>query len=204
MDGGRILRSLLAMRMDYRRATGIAVVVGQAMAFLFGLYGFAYGQYFLILIAIFVWMGAGQEGAQTSIRQLLGNTTVGQGMIRQPWSLAPEYPLSRAVELTLSTAQSDFPVLDREGQVVGLLTLQDLLSALQVRPDAPVSEAMRRDFPTARPEERLADVQPRIAQAGGRAIPVVTMSGQLTGLLTAGDIGEVIQVLNARGAAAQG
>jgi Zn-dependent protease len=195
MDGGRILRSLLAMRLSYRRATGIAVVIGQAMAFLFGLYGFAYGEYFLILIAIFVWIGAGQEGAQTSIRGLLGNTRVDQAMIRQPWSLAPEFPLSRAVELTLSTAQSDFPVQNRDGSVVGLLTLPDLLAALQQRPNASVGEAMREDFPTARPDEKIVDVQERLAQHHGRAVPVVTANGQLAGLLTAADVGEVIQVL---------
>lgn len=199
MDGGRILRSLLAMRLDYRRATGIAVAIGQAMAFLFGLYGFATGEYFLILVAIFVYMGAGQEGQQTSIRELLGDTTVAQGMIRQPWSVAPEFPLGRAIELTLSTAQSDFPVVDRAGRVVGLLTLADLLAALPERPNAAIGDVMRRDFPTARPEERLVDVQARVAESGGRAIPVLTPDGGLAGLLTMTDIGEVIQVLQVQG-----
>lgn len=195
MDGGRILRSLLAMRLDYRRATGIAVAVGQAMAFLFGLYGFASGNYFLILVGIFVYMGAGQEGAQTSIRELLGDTTVAQGMIRHPWSVSPEFPLGRAVELTLSTAQSDFPVVDRDGRVVGLLTLADLLAAMPERPNAAIGAVMRRDYPTARPEETLVEVQARVAESGGRAIPVLASDGTLAGLLTMTDIGEVIQVL---------
>jgi stage IV sporulation protein FB len=198
MDGGRILRSLLAMRMPYRRATAIAASIGQAMALLFGLYGFATGQYLLILVAFFVWMGAGEEGRQTAMHELLGTTTVGDAMIRQPWSVAPDFPLRRAVELTLTTAQSDFPVVARDGTVVGLLTLRDLLEALQRRPDASIGEVMRREFPSARPDERIAEIQERIAQNGGRAIPVLSRTGSLVGLITTTDIGEVVSVLAAQ------
>jgi stage IV sporulation protein FB len=198
MDGGRILRSLLAMKMDHRRATRLAATVGQMMAFFFGFYGFATGQIFLILIAIFVWMGASQEGQEASLRQLLGPTTVGEAMIRQPWSLTPEAPLRRAVELTLSTAQSDFPVLDRDGRVVGLLTMADLLAALPERPDARIADVMQADFPAAREEERIVDIQARLADKHVRALPVVTSSGGLAGLLTMTDIAEVIRVLNAQ------
>jgi CBS domain-containing protein len=202
MDGGRILRALLAMRLDFRRATAIAVAVGQVMAFLFGLYGFATGSWVLIVIAVFVWLGAGEEGQQTTIKQLLGGTTVGQAMIQRPWSLAPEYPLTRAVELTLTTAQSDFPVLERDGRVVGLLTLGDLLSALQERPNAKIGDVMRRDFPPVMASQRITDIQEHIAAHGGRALPVVTESGQLAGLITMTDIAEAIQVLSARSAQA--
>jgi CBS domain-containing protein len=198
MDGGRILRALLAMRMPYHRATQIAVSIGQLMAFLFGLYGFATGQFFLILVAIFVWMGAGEEGQQTSMRQLLGSTPVNAAMIRQPWSVAPEFPIQRAVELTLSTAQSDFPVVDRSGRVVGLLTLAQLLEALSTRPQATIAEVMQRDVPTARADERIVDVQERIGASGVRAVPVVDAGGQLVGLLTLTDIVEALRLLAAQ------
>lgn len=204
MDGGRIFRALLAMRLDYRRATQIAVSIGQMMAFLFGLYGFATGQYFLILIAIFVWMGAGEEGQQTTTRKILGSTPVAAAMIRQPWSVAPEFPLQRAVELTMSTAQSDFPVVDQSGRVVGLLTLGNLLEALTTRPNATIAEVMQRDFPTARPEERIVDVQERFGENGVRALPVVDPLGHLAGLLTITDIGEAIRVLSAQPSASNG
>ncbi|MCC6791850.1 MAG: site-2 protease family protein [Thermomicrobiales bacterium] len=204
MDGGRILRSLLAMRMPYHRATQIAVTIGQMMAFLFGLYGFATGQFFLILVAIFVWMGAGEEGQQTTTRQLLGTTPVGAAMIQRPWSVSPEFPLQRAVELTLSTAQSDFPVVDRSGQVVGLLTLGQLLEALSTNPQAHIADVMLRDFPTARAEEQIVDVQERLGATKARAIPVVDAQGQLAGLLTLTDILEVLRVLAVQQAAPAG
>ena len=67
MDGGRILRSILAMRMNYLRATEIAARVGQALAIVFGIIGFFYNT-FLIFIAFFVYMGAQQEAEMARAR----------------------------------------------------------------------------------------------------------------------------------------
>jgi Zn-dependent protease/CBS domain-containing protein len=198
LDGGRIFRALLAMRMDYRRATQIAVSVGQALALLIGLFGFLTGNFFLILIAVFIWIGGGGEGQQTTTRQILGSTPVGAAMIRQPATLGPEDPLQRAVDLILSTAQSEFPVVDQSGRTVGLLTLGSLVEGLSRNPQATVAEIMQRDFPTARPEERIVDVQDRLGERAARALPVVDPAGHLVGLLTVNDVGEVIRVLAAR------
>lgn len=196
MDGGRILRSLLAMRIDYRRATDIAALVGQGMALLFGLAGFAMGNFFLILIAVFVWIGASQEGAQVAVRSILGRTRVGQVMIRRPQVLTPDEPLTRAVELTLTTAQADFPVVDPAGRVVGLLTLDDLLRGLRDEPRGTVAAVMHQEFPTARPEDLVVAAQDRMGRAGVRALPIVSSDGFLAGLLTISDIGEALRLLS--------
>jgi stage IV sporulation protein FB len=198
LDGGRVLRALLAMRMDYRRATMIAVHVGQGLALLFGLAGFATGNFFLIVIAIFVWFGASAEGQQVAVGNVLGGATVGQVMIRQPQRLSPTDPLSRAVGLTLSTAQADFPVVDGNEQVVGLLTMDDLLRGLQESPGSPVGDAMHRTYPTARPDETIVAVQSRLAESRLRAMPIVAADGTLAGFLTAGDIGEAFRILSVR------
>lgn len=198
MDGGRVLRALLALRLDYARATAIAVSIGQGLALLFGLAGFAVGNFYLILIAAFVWFGASQEGAQVTLRRVLGGTTVGQAMIRQPQVLVATDPLGRAVELTLGTAQADFPVLDAGDRVVGLLTLDDLLRGLRDQPTATVGDVMRRQFPVARSEESVAAAQGQLGEAGIRALPVVRPDGRLAGLLTVADIGEAFRLLNAR------
>ncbi|MEA2510556.1 MAG: hypothetical protein QOJ59_43 [Thermomicrobiales bacterium] len=198
MDGGRILRALLAMRMEYRRATAIAVSVGQGLALLFGLAGFATGDFFLIVIAIFVWFGASGEGQQVAVSSVLGGATVDQVMIRQPQLLSPTDPLSRAVGLTLSTAQSDFPVVDGNQRVVGLLTMDDLLRGLHEAPGSPVGAVMHREFPTARPEDTIVSVQARLAESRVRAIPIVAGDGSLVGFLTAGDIGEAFRILSVR------
>ncbi len=136
MDGGRVLRALLALVLDHAQATRIAVRVGQALAFAIGLWGFTNGSYTLILIAIFVWMGAGQEGRQVEAKSVLDEMTVGQAMTRAPHTLTAQDNLSRAVELTLSTAQADFPVVDRAGgSVVGMLSEVDLLKGLKSAED---------------------------------------------------------------------
>src|SRR5918995_166769 len=198
LDGGRVLRALLALRLDYARATAIAVAIGQGLALLLGLVGFLGGNYFLIVIAIFVWIGASQEGEQVALRRMLGGATVGQAMIRRPQVLAAADPLGHAVELTLSTAQADFPVVDAGGRVVGLLTLDDLLRGLRDQPAATVSEAMRREFPVARPEESVAAAQGQLDEGRVRALPVVQSDGRLAGLLTAADIREGLRPLPAR------
>jgi Zn-dependent protease/CBS domain-containing protein len=198
LDGGRVLRALLALRLDYARATAIAVAIGQGLALLLGLVGFLGGNYFLIVIAIFVWIGASQEGEQVALRQALGGATVGQAMTQRPQVLAATDPLGRAVELTLSTAQADFPVVDAGGRVVGLLTLDDLLRGLRDQPAATVGEAMRRQFPVARPDESVAAAQEQLGEGRVRALPVVQSDGRLAGLLTAADIGEALRLLPAR------
>jgi CBS domain-containing protein len=198
LDGGRVLRALLALWLDYVRATAIAVAIGQGLALLLGLVGFLGGNYFLIVIAIFVWFGASAEGEQVALRRMLGGATVGQAMIQRPQVLAATDPLGHAVELTLSTAQADFPVVDAGGRVVGLLTLDDLLRGLRDQPEATVGEAMRRQFPVARPEESVAAAHEQLGEGRVRALPVVQSDGRLAGLLTAADIGEALRLLAAR------
>ncbi|MGI8475046.1 MAG: site-2 protease family protein, partial [Thermomicrobiales bacterium] len=152
MDGGRILRAVLAMRMGRVRATTIAMAIGQGMALLFGLYGFTSGNFFLVVIAVFGWMGAGQEGQAVVVQDALAGVVVGDVMSRAPQTLTPFDPLRRAVELTLSTSQSDFPVVDGRGLVVGMLSIAELVHGLHDRPQSAVGEVMRGDLPIIRPD----------------------------------------------------
>lgn len=199
MDGGRILRAVLAMRMGRVRATTIAMAIGQGMALLFGLYGFTSGNFFLVVIAVFVWMGAGQEGQAVVVQDALAGVVVGDVMSRAPQTLTPFDPLRRAVELTLSTSQSDFPVVDGRGLVVGMLSIAELVHGLHDRPQSAVGEVMRGDLPIIRPDEPLLDVQGRFGQLKLRALPVSAADGRLAGLLTAADISEAMLLLTVRG-----
>ncbi len=198
MDGGRALRALLAMRLDYSRATAIAARVGQGLALLLGLWGLLSGGWTLVLIAVFVWLGAGQESRQAATDDALSGVQVGQAMIRQPQALRVTDSLHRAIELTLSTAQADFPVVHVDGRVVGLLTQHDLLKGLEEDgAAAPVMEVMRRKFPQAAPSDPLADALRRMSAGRVRAMPVVEPDGRLVGLLTADDVNEAYRLLAA-------
>lgn len=197
MDGGRVLRALLAMKLDYGKATAIAARIGQGLALLLGLWGFTSGSYTLVLIAIFIWMGAGGEGKHNQVKDVLSEMTVGRAMTRSPHTLRANDLLSRAVELTLSTLQSDFPVMEwGSNKVAGLLGEADVLRGLKSHGEtAPVREVMRSTFPTARPDDPLFKAQQAMVAGRVRAVPVIDATGQLVGLLTADDINEAYRLL---------
>jgi CBS domain-containing protein len=181
--------------MPYARATSIAVSIGQSMAWLLGLWGVLTGNFFLLILAVFVYMAAGQEGRYTQVRNVLSGVLVRQAFARRALTLDPSDPVSRAVDATLQSFQSDFAVCDGE-QVVGLLTAGDLVKALQQHQEAaPVSQVMRREFPVASPGEHVFDVQQRMAQAQVGAVPVIDQ-GIFVGMLTAQDIGELYKLLS--------
>ena len=130
MDGGRVLRAVLATRMNYARATNIAASVGQFLAFIFGFVGLLYNP-LLILIALFVYMGAGQEAAATQMRELARHSAVGDAMISEFRTLAATATLGDAADALLATSQREFPITDDAGAVVGLLTRDDLIAGLK-------------------------------------------------------------------------
>ena len=107
MDGGRVLRALLAIRMDYVRATHIAANIGQGMALLFGFFGL-FSNPFLVFIALFVWMGATQEAGMVEMKSVLGGVPVHRIMITDFKTLAPQDSLGRAIELILGGSSRTF------------------------------------------------------------------------------------------------
>jgi Zn-dependent protease/CBS domain-containing protein len=196
MDGGRVLRALLAMRLDYVRATQVAASVGQALALLFGLAGLMVNNPFLVFIALFVWLGAAGEASMVQMRSALAGIPLRQAMITDFRTLAPQDPLGRAVEHLLAGFQQDFPVVDG-GQVVGMLTQADLVGALAQRgPDARVSEVMQPAGEPADAHEMLEVALRRLEKGPGRSLPVV-YRGQLVGLLTPDHLSEVLMIREA-------
>ncbi len=194
MDGGRVLRALLATVMPYGRATAIAVSVGQGLAWLIGLSGLLTRNVLTMLVALFVYVGATQEGRMVQVKTALAGLRVGQAFSRTARSVHPEDPLGRAVDLTLESFQSDFPVCDGE-QLVGMLTRTDLLVGLKERgPGVPIREVMRRQFPLVRPQDDLFDTQQKMGASGLEAVPVVE-EGRFLGLLTRQDLEEVYRLV---------
>jgi Zn-dependent protease len=109
MDGGRVLRAVLATRTEYSRATQIAASIGQGIAILFGFIGLFYNP-LLLFIAFFVWIGAAQEASLAQMQSAIGGIPVKQAMLTDFKTLNSNDTLERAVELTLAGSQKDFPV----------------------------------------------------------------------------------------------
>jgi Zn-dependent protease len=199
MDGGRVLRALLATRMDYVHATQIAAHLGQGIAFLFGFIGF-FTNPVLLFIAFFVWIGAAQEASMTQIRWALGGIPVSRAMLTDFRTLSPEDTLDRAVQLVLAGSQQDFPVVE-DGHAVGVLTRADLLVALaQQGRQSPVKDVMRRDFQTINSSEMLEAAFTRLQGCECRTMPV-ERNGRLVGLLTMDNVGEFVMIQTALGGA---
>lgn len=121
MDGGRALRALLAMRLDYLRATRIAASVGQGLAFVFGFIGL-FAHPFLIFIALFVYLGAGQEAASTQFRELARGMSVEEAMSRSVQPLSDDATLGEAADAVVQSPESIFAVVDGDHRPIGVLT----------------------------------------------------------------------------------
>lgn len=203
MDGGRVLRALLAMRMDYVRATQIAANVGQGMAFLFGFVGL-FSNPFLLFIAFFVWIGASQEASMVQMKNAISGIPVGRAMLTDYQFLSPRDPLSRMAQMILAGSQHDFPVIDDDERVVGVITRDDFLSALtQHGQNIAVSAVMKTNLPEVDSYEMVETALTRIQESGVPALPV-THGGQLVGIITSENITEYLMIRSALRSAASG
>jgi Zn-dependent protease/predicted transcriptional regulator len=192
MDGGRVFRALLAMRLDHVTATRVAVGAGQVIAVLFGLLGLLANP-LLIFIAVFVWLAGAQEAGLVVVRSALGGIPVRRVMITDFRSLRVDDPLSRDVADVLAGFQQDFPVVE-DDRVVGILTRNGLAAALgRYGPETSVGEVLQRDSATADPREMLQTVFERIQAGQCRTLPVAS-DGRMVGLLTADNVAEVLLI----------
>ena len=195
MDGGRVLRSLLAMRMEYTRATGIAAAIGKGMAVLFGFAGL-FGNPMLLLIALFVWIGATQEAAAAQMKSSFAGAAVRDAMLTDFRVLSPQNSLGEATKLLLAGSQADFPVVD-QSRVVGILDHGALFQALRERGDlALVSDVMRSEFVTLQAEQSLDDALAEVRAESGLTMAVIE-EGRFVGLLTPENVGEFFMIRRA-------
>lgn len=207
MDGGRVLRALLAMRMDHGRATQIAARIGQVLAIglgFIGLFGDAFGLQqnpMLLLVAFFVFMAAASEAGAAQMKSVSRGLTVDAAMVTNFKSLPRNASLGEAADLLLQSSQHEFPVVDPDGTLRGLFTRTELVAALgQSGPDAPVIGVMREDFPIVHPRTPFDEAYSLMQQNQSPVLPVTDGEGRLVGLFTLENIGELMMV---RGAIAQ-
>jgi Zn-dependent protease/predicted transcriptional regulator len=195
MDGGRVLRALLALRMRSARATQIAARIGQGMAVLFGLFGL-WGNPMLLFIAMFVWIGASQEANSAEMKSSFDGLAVREAMLTDFKTLSPEQSLIEAARLILAGGQKDVPVVEN-GRLVGMLIQTDLLKALQARGQwSRVGEVMRAGVEMAEVDEPLETVLARANSGNGLPVAVL-QQGQLVGMMTMDSLGGLFRIRRA-------
>jgi Zn-dependent protease/predicted transcriptional regulator len=206
MDGGRVLRSLLALHRDYLQATEIAVRVGRAFALLFGVVGLFVNP-FLMLIALFIWVSAAAESSALHERSTLSGVQVKRLMVGDIRTLTPGDTLDEALRQVLTGFQHDFPVVEGE-KVVGVLTRSALLAGLaKSGPASLVGASMDASFRTADPDEPVERALARLRECQCRTLPVLS-GGRLCGVLTAENVAEFVMIdaalhTSARGTASE-
>jgi Zn-dependent protease/CBS domain-containing protein len=197
MDGGRVLRALLATRLGFVRATEIAAMIGQGVAFALGFIGLLYNP-LLIFIAIFVYLAASSEAHVVAIRAVSQGVPVSTAMMTQFATLTPEAHVDEAVQTLLRTSQSEFPVVDGAGKPVGVLGRNDLIRALkELGPDARVAQAMSTAVPTIGQRRCLEEAFRLLQEKSAPAVAVVDNDGRLVGLVTSETVGEMMMLQQA-------
>ncbi len=195
MDGGRVLRAALAMRLGHSRATQVAAKIGQGLALWMGFIGLLYNP-FLLFIALFVWIGAAAEAGMEQIKSTLSDAAVGRAMLTDFQVLSPDDTLTHAIELTLAGSQKEFPVVLDE-VIVGVLTQGDLLKGLHTGGEqALVSDWMQKQVQSADVNEPVQKIMERLQNCRCPLL-AVTKAGQLVGIVNLDNIMELIKIQTA-------
>jgi Zn-dependent protease/CBS domain-containing protein len=200
MDGGRVLRALLAIPLGYTRATRVAATIGQGLAFVFALLGLM-GNPLLILIAVFIFLAASGEAGYVQVREYTRGYLASHAMITTYQALSPTSSIDDAAGLLLRTTQQEFPVVDGAGALRGVLTREALIAALQATGGAtPVIEVMDRDVPTVPENACLDNVLHMLQGSRRRLVGVVDPRQRLVGYINAENLSELIMIQSSRAA----
>ncbi len=195
MDGGRVLRALLAMRLPYARATALAARVGQGLAGIGAVAALVWlHQPMLFLVAIFIFLAARGESEAVQTQEALRDLTLQDAMMTTFQTLPEGARLKDAAEALLAGGQHDFPVVDEGGAFVGLLTRGALIRGFHAEgPEFPVATLLVSELPQVYPGTGLREAFELLRAAPVEVLPVLDSRGErVVGLLSAENVGELI------------
>ena len=191
MDGGRILRSILARKMGFVRATRVSAEIGKFLAVLMAIFGI-FVSWWLILIALFIYIGASEEEKLVTVEGLLARFKVKDIMTPNPIYVTPDTKVRDVIDLMLKYKHLGYPVVEN-GKLVGIVTLKDVINADE---DARVKDVMSKDVVTVSPETNAFDALKIMSERGIGRIPVVE-DGRLVGIVSRSDVVRVLEILEA-------
>ncbi|WP_162428249.1 site-2 protease family protein [Pontibacter pudoricolor] len=195
MDGGRVLRALLAFKLGRVRATQIAANLGQLLAIVFVFYGF-FTNPFLILIGLFVFFGAYTENMMVQHLDFLRGHSVREGMMTNYVTLTPDNTVRDALEKLLMGSEHEF-IVEKDGNVVGTLTRSQLIQALKEnKTDTPVADIMTQEFISFDVKDKLSVAYTELQKSRSPLYPVLE-NGHLAGVINTDNINEFIMIKSA-------
>ena len=194
MDGGRVLRALLAFRLPRQRATKIAATVGQGLAIVFASIGLLWGNVLLMLVAGFVFLAARSESGYSGIMSVATRLPLGRVMVTSFESLSPQSSVGGAADALLRTTQLEFPVVDGGGRMRGVVTRAAIVSSLRAAgPSASVLEVMVK-APIVPEQTPLAVAVKLILERGAPMVGVVDSEEKLIGFVSKDNITELMMM----------
>ena len=203
MDGGRVLRAVLAIWLGYTRATRVAASIGQGLAVIFAFIGLL-GNPLLVLVAVFIFLAASGEAGYVQAREYTRGYLAGHAMINSFQSLGPLSTADDAAALLLRTTQQEFPVLDGAGTLRGVLTREALIDALRnTGGGTPVIEIMDREVPTVPENACLDNIFQLMQKSRARVIAVVDPRQRFLGYITPENLTELVMIQSSRQARAE-
>ncbi len=193
MDGGRVLRAFFAKRMSYTKATKSAASVGKQFAILMAILGIFFN-FILILIAIFIYLGADQEYKNTMVSSKLEGINVKDIMTKEVNTLTPDTSVSEALNIMFNQRHMGYPVEDH-GELVGIVTFHDISKIPVNQRNIPVEDIMTKSLILASPSEPAMNILEKINRNDIGRLPV-TENGNLVGIISKTDIMKVLEVLD--------
>ncbi len=193
MDGGRALRAILWMFVGFTKATRIASAFGQLLAFAFGLYAVLSGHFLLALIALFIYLGAGQEWTEERARTVLTTFKLGDAYNKHALTISPGDQVSEVVHFLLTSYQPDFAVM-QGSSLLGVVTREDVLKTLVTETeDVYVTGIMRREVPQFQASMHLDEVR-RAMMENGAKVAAVYEGEKYLGLISQDDLNEAVLI----------
>lgn len=191
MDGGRVLRAFLAERMNFIKATETASSIGKQLAIIMAIAG-VFLNPFLIFIAIFVYLGADQEAKMVLVNTLLEGVHVKDIMTSDVKTVKPTDTVADVLKIMFNHKHMGYPV-DRDGELVGIVTFHDLSGIPEEEKGLPVSKFMTEDLIVTSPDEVVSESLERLNKNKVGRLPVME-EGQLMGIISKTDIIKALEI----------
>jgi Zn-dependent protease/CBS domain-containing protein len=191
MDGGRVLRAILAERMSYVRATELAAGIGKYLAIIMAIVGIFYN-FFLVLIALFIYIGAEQEYQAIMISNYLGGILVENIMSHEVKTVKPDDHVNDVLQTMYRERHMGYPVTDQE-KIVGIVTFDDLSRLKKEDLETPIKNFMTKELIFTSPNEPVTAALEKLNQQRVGRLPVKE-NGQLVGIISRTDIMRTLEI----------